>query len=674
MHLFGFSLNALSLFGLVLAIGIVVDDAIVVVENVERNIGLGFSPREATRRAMDEVSGPVVAIAFVLTAVFVPTAFISGISGEFYKQFALTIAVSTLISAFNSLTLSPAMCALLLKPHGAKKDVLTRVLDTAFGWFFRGFNRVFESGSAAYSRAVGRVLRASAIALVVYVGLLVATWFGFEHVPSGFIPPQDKGYLVMFAQLPDGASLERTQAVADRAAQIARETPGIGHTVEFAGFSVVSFGNSSNAATIFLPLKPYDERRGPNLTSDAIAHELTMRLSVIQDAFIGVFGPPPVNGLGTVGGFKLMLQDRGGAGLVGLQSNANAMMAAAAGDPRLQGVFSTFRASVPQLFLDVDRVKAKSMGVSLDDVFETLQIYLGSLYVNDFNLFGRTYQVMAQADSRWRLRPEDIGRLKVRNQAGEMVPIASLADVRESAGPDRVLHYNMYPTAELNGSAAPGVGANEATGALEELAHKTLPSTMGYEWTDLTYQEKLAGNTSLYIFPLSVLFVFLTLAALYESWSLPLSIILIVPMCLLAAIAGTWIRGMDNNIFTQIGFVVLVGLACKNAILIVEFAKTAQEQGKNAADAAIEASRLRLRPILMTSLAFIFGVIPLVLAGGAGSEMRRALGTAVFSGMLGVTLFGLILTPVFFFVIRRRAKVRKLANEEATAGHAPAVA
>jgi multidrug efflux pump len=671
MSLFGFSLNNLSLFGLVLAIGIVVDDAIVVVENVERNIGLGLSPRAATQRAMDEVTGPVIAVALVLTAVFVPTAFISGITGQFYRQFALTIAISTLISAFNSLTLSPALCALLLKPHGARKDWFARLLDALFGWFFRGFNRVFEKGSEVYGRAVGRTVRFSVIALIVYAGLLGLTWVGFQNVPAGFIPAQDKGYLILIAQLPDGASLERSEAVVDRASKIARGVPGVVDTVEFPGFSVISGGNASNAGTVFLGLKPFDERGDPSLSGPAITAEIYKRLQVIQEARVLVFGPPAVNGLGSVGGFKMQLQDRGGAGLPALQNAAYAMMGAAAKEPRLIAVYSTFSVNVPQVFLEVDRTKAKSMGVALSDVYEMLQICLGSLYVNDFNLFGRTYQVTAQADASYRLRPEDIGRLKVRNRDGAMVPIAAVSNVHEASGPDRVVRYDMFPSADLSGSAAPGVGSSEAVRAIEEVARQTLPSNIGYEWTDLTYQEKLAGDTTLYVFPLCVLLVFLTLAALYESWALPLSIILIVPMCLLAAIGGVWLRGQDNNIFTQIGFVVLVGLACKNAILIVEFAKTAQEQGKSAIEAAVEGCRLRLRPILMTSFAFIFGVIPLAFATGAGAEMRQALGTAVFSGMIGVTLFGLILTPVFFVVIRRNAKIKKIGEEApATTEHA----
>ena len=669
MAVMGFSLNNLSLFGLVLAIGIVVDDAIVVVENVERNIALGLSPHDATQKAMDEVSGAVVAVGLVLCAVFIPTAFISGITGQFYRQFALTIAVSTLISTFNSLTLSPALCAILLKPHHGKQDWFTKFLNQTFGWFFRGFNHLFERGTAAYGRMVGRLIRLSAAAFIVYLGLLGLTYFGFKKVPTGFIPPQDKGYLVIIAQLPDAASLERTEAGVDRLSAMARKVPGVMATIDLAGLSASSLTASPNAGTIFLILDPPDERKGKNLSSDAIVNELRKRFSAIQEGVVLVFPPPAVNGLGVVGGFKLQVEDRSGAGLQALQTASYSLMAAANADKYLSGAFTSFRADVPQLYVDVNRNKAKTMGVPLSDIFDTLQVYLGSLYVNDFNLFGRTYQVTAQADSQFRRLPEDILSLKARTRDGQMVPLGSLVKVKQITGPDKIVRYNMYPSAEMNGSAAEGISSGDAVVAMERIARDTLPPGMGIEWTELTLQEILAGNTAVFVFPLCVLFVFLTLAALYESWSLPLAIILIVPMCLLCALTGVYFRGMDNNIFTQVGFVVLVGLACKNAILIVEFAKQRQDAGLSRRDAAIDASRLRLRPILMTSFAFIFGVVPLVLATGAGSEMRQALGTAVFSGMLGVTFFGIFLTPVFYYVIRwftDRRKASKTAHVSTT--------
>jgi multidrug efflux pump len=652
MAVMGFSLNNLSLFGLVLAIGIVVDDAIVVVENVERNIALGLGPREATRKAMDEVSSAVVAVALVLSAVFIPTAFISGISGQFYRQFALTIAFSTLISAFNSLTLSPALCAILLQPHHEREDWFARLLEGGFGWFFRGFNRAFGRGTQAYSGMVRRLIRASVAVLVVYLGLIALTYFGFKKVPSGFIPPQDKGYLAIAIQLPDSASLERTEEVVNRISEVVRATPGVKASIDLAGLSPISLTSSPNAGTIFVILDDFEKRLGPGLTGPEITAVLRRKLAGVQEGFVGVFPPPPVNGMGVVGGFKMEVQDRGGMGLEALQAAAFQLMMEANKQSGVQGVLTTFRATTPQLYVDVDRTKAKTMGVKLSDIFDTLQIYLGSLYVNDFNLFGRIYHVTAQADAPFRREPKDILDLKTRNSIGQMVPLGTLVSVRDTTGPDRVVRYNMYPAAEMTGTPAPGVSSGQAVAIMEKIAKEKLPASMGFEWTELTLQEILEGNTAIYIFPLCVLFVFLTLAAQFESWSLPLAIILIVPMCLLFAITGVWLRGMDNNIFTQIGFVVLVGLACKNAILIVEFAKQQQDAGHGRVDAAVEASRLRLRPILMTSFAFIFGVLPLVLAKGAGAEMRRALGTAVFSGMLGVTLFGIFLTPVFFAVIR----------------------
>jgi len=652
MQAFGFSLNNLSLLSLVLAIGIVVDDAIVVVENIEHHLAQGLSPRDAARKAMDEVSGPVVAVALVLCAVFVPTAFMTGLTGEFFRQFALTIAISTAISAFNSLTLSPALGALLLRPHGAKKDWFTRLLDGLLGWFFRGFNKGFDWGSRAYGNLVRRLCRLAALVLIVYAGLLVLTGLGFKVVPGGFIPAQDRGYGVVFCQLPDASSLERSTAALMKAAQIARETPGVKATVEFPGFNLLG-GNQTNTATMFVSFDDFDKRHDDDRSGDTIIGKIRQRVTAeIPEAFVGVFAPPPVSGIGNAGGYKMQIQDRGGAGYEELQNLAFAMMMKANSTPGLVGNITTFRANVPQLWLEVDRVKAKSMNVPLSNIFDTLQTYLGSTYVNDFNLFGRTYRVTAQADSPYRLAPEDIRMLKTRNAAGGMVPLGSVATVSEVSGPDKVVRYNMYPSAEISGANAPGFSSGQALTTMESLAKEVLPSSFTTEWTELSLQQKLAGNSALYIFPLCVLFVFLVLAAQYESWALPLAIILIVPMCLLSAIGGVWLRDFDNNILTQIGFVVLVGLACKNAILIVEFAKQIQDRdGKSRFEAAVEACRLRLRPILMTSFAFILGVLPLVISKGAGAEMRQSLGTAVFYGMLGVTFFGLLLTPVFYVVI-----------------------
>ncbi len=651
---FGFSLNNLSLFGLVLAIGIVVDDAIVVVENVEHHLEDGLEPRDAARKAMDEVSGPVVAVALVLCAVFVPTAFVSGITGQFYRQFALTIAVSTVISAFNSLTLSPALAALLLPRRGAARDWFQKVLDGLLGWFFRIFNRVFSWGSGHYGSGVGRLCRLASVVLIVYAGLLALTGLGFKVVPGGFIPTRDKGYIIAFVQLPDASSLERTTAVLDRMAKIARETAGVADTVEFAGFNLLG-GNQTNTGTMFIPLHEYSKREKPGLDALGILNHLQQRyIAEVPEGFVAVFPPPPVSGIGNAGGYKLMIQDRANVGLDELQKQAFGLMMAANATPELTGNLTTFRATVPQLYLDIDRIKAKAMGVPLSNVFDTLQTYLGSAYVNDFNLYGRTYRVTAQADAQFRLQPEDISLLKTRNSAGKMVPLGSVCTVRETNGADKIVRYKMFSAAELTGQPAPGISTGQAVAAVEKLAKQILPRAFTTEWTELSLQQKLAGNSALYIFPLCVLFVFLVLSAQYESWALPLAIILIVPMCLLSAIGGVWLRDMDNNIFTQIGFVVLVGLACKNAILIVEFARQIQDRDrKDRFAAAIEASRLRLRPILMTSFAFILGVVPLVISKGAGAEMRQALGTAVFFGMLGVTFFGLLLTPVFYVVIKK---------------------
>jgi multidrug efflux pump len=665
MLAFGFSINALSLFGLVLAIGIVVDDAIVVVENVERNIELGYSPREAAFRAMDEVSGPIIAIALVLCAVFIPIAFVSGLTGQFYRQFALTIAISTIISAFNSLTLSPALAALLLQKHDAPKDWFSRLLDALFGWFFRPFNRFFKRSSDAYSSSVGRVLHVKSAAMLVYALLIGLTWFMFQKVPGGFVPGQDKQYLVGFAQLPDGASLDRTESVIRKMSEVALAHPGVKDSVAFPGLSINGFTNSPNAGIVFFGLKDFAERKSPDMSGFAIAGALTGQLAQIQDAFIAVFPPPAVMGLGTISGFKLMLEDRAGLGYEELFKTTMAIQGQAWQTPGLAQVFSGYQINVPQLNAHVDRTKAKRLGVPVTDVFETMQIYLGSLYVNDFNRFGRTYQVIVQADADFRAHADDIAQLKTRNAAGEMVPLGSVLKVSNSYGPDRVTRYNGYPAADINGAPAPGFSSGQAQALIQDIVTRTLPNGIAFEWTDLTYQEILAGNTMILVFPLCVLLVFLVLAALYESFTLPMAIVLIVPMCLLCAITGVWLSGLDgqggdNNIFTQIGLFVLVGLACKNAILIVEFARELEHRGATVVNAAIAACRLRLRPILMTSFAFIMGVVPLVLSSGAGAEMRQAMGVAVFSGMLGVTFFGLFLTPVFYVILRKLAGERPL--------------
>jgi len=670
MYLIGFSLNALSLFGMVLAIGIVVDDAIVVVENVERHIELGQSPKEATRKAMHEVTGPIVATALVLCAVFIPTAFISGLTGQFYRQFALTIAISTVISAFNSLTLSPALAAILLKSHDAPKDRLTRGIDRAFGWLFRPFNRMFHRGSERYVGGVQRLLGKGSIALVLYAGLIGLTWLGFSHVPTGFVPGQDKQYLVSFAQLPDAASLDRSEDVIRQMSAIALKQPGVEHAVAFPGLSINGFTNSTNAGIVFVTLKPFEERRDPSLSAGAIAAALNQKYAAIQDAYIAVFPPPPVMGLGTIGGFRVQIEDRGDRGFDELYKQSQGLIAASQKVPALAGAFSSFQVNVPQVDADVDREKAKAEGVNLADVYQAMQAYLGSLYVNDFNRFGRTYQVNVSADPAFRHSAQDILLLKTRNAQGQMVPLGSFVTVQQGAGPDRVQHYNGYPTAEINGGPAPGFSSGQAQAAMEKLAKDNLPNGFSFEWTELTYQQILAGNTAILVFPLCVLLVFLVLSSLYESWSLPLAVILIVPMVLLSAIAGVWLSGGDNNIFTQIGLIVLVGLACKNAILIVEFARERQHEGMARHEAVLEAARLRLRPILMTSFAFIMGVVPLVTSHGAGAEMRHAMGVAVFSGMLGVTLFGLVYTPLFYVLIRALVERREARAREHQAAHA----
>ncbi len=667
MHLFGFSINTLSLFGLVLAIGIVVDDAIVVVENVERNIENGLSPRDATYQAMKEVSGPIIAIALVLVAVFVPLAFISGLTGQFYKQFALTIAISTVISAINSLTLSPALAALLLKGHDAPKDRLTRILDAALGWFFRRFNRAFARASDNYSGSVKGVISGKVLVIGLYLLLVGVTGVLFKQVPGGFVPGQDKQYLVGFAQLPDGATLDRSEEVIRKMSDIALAQPGVQNSIAFPGLSISGFTNSSNAGIVFSGLKPFEERTDPSLSGPAIAGELNKKYAQIQEAYIAIFPPPPVNGLGTIGGFKLQIEDRAGRGYDELSEVTNAFLAAMQKAPEIASVFSSFQVNVPQLFADIDRTKALQLNVPVTEVFNTLQIYLGSYYVNDFNRFGRTYSVYVQADAPYRARPDDIRQLKVRSNSGEMIPLSALLTVRQSAGPERAMRYNGFLSSDINAAAAPGYSSGQAQAAAERIAAEVLPPGFAFEWTDLTYQEFIAGNSSLIVFPLSILLVFLVLAALYESLTLPLSIIMIVPMALLAAMFGVWMTGGDNNVFTQIGLIVLVGLSAKNAILIVEFARELEFAGHTPVRAAIEASRLRLRPILMTSMAFIMGVLPLVLSTGAGSEMRRAMGVAVFSGMIGVTIFGLFLTPVFYVLLRAVTGMKPLTQHGGSA-------
>jgi len=656
MHMFGFSINTLSLFGMVLAVGIVVDDSIVVVENVERNIENGLTPHDATIKAMQEVTGPIIAIALVLCAVFIPIAFISGLTGEFYRQFSLTIAFSTIISAFNSLTMSPALAAVLLKSHDAPKDKLTLIMDHLFGGFFKGFNNFFRRSSDKYSHGVTGVIGRKSAAVGVYAFLLLMTYFGFQRVPPGFVPVQDKQYLVSFAQLPDGATLDRTEKVIDQMSAIALKEPGVQSAVEFPGLSINGFVNNPSAGIVFVTLKPFDERRSKNLSGAAIAKSLQFKYFGVKDAFIAIFPPPPVSGLGTIGGFKLQIEDRADAGYEALADAVKQVTAKAYQTPQLAGFFSSYKITVPQLDVNLDRTKAMQLGVNVKDIFDTMQIYLGSLYINDFNKFGRTYQVIAQADRNFRSDPQDILNLRVRNTNGEMVPLGAVVHIKEITGPDNAIRYNGYLSADINGGPGPGTSSGQAQEAVAKILDDNLPKGMKYEWTDLVYQQILAGNTTLIVFPLCILLVFLVLSAQYETFILPLSIILIVPMCLFSAIMGVWLTGGDNNIFTQIAFFVLIGLACKNAILIVEFAHQLEKHGQETIPAAIEAARLRLRPILMTSFAFIMGVLPLVTSHGAGSEMRHAMGIAVFSGMLGVTFFGIFLTPVFYVLLRTLEK------------------
>lgn len=667
MHLLGFSLNALSLFGLVLAIGIVVDDAIVVVENVERNIAAGLNPVAATQKAMKEVTGPIVATTLVLAAVFIPTAFMSGLTGQFYKQFALTITISTFISAINSLTLSPALSALLLKSHDAPKDGLTRLMDKLLGgWLFMPFNRLFSRASDGYGWLVRKVIRFGGIIGLVYLGMVALTGVQFAHTPTGYVPGQDKQYLVAFAQLPDAASLERTDTVIKKMSEIALNHPGVAHSIAFPGLSINGFTNSPNSGVVFVALDDFELRKSPELSANAIAGQLNKEFAGIQDAFIAIFPPPPVQGLGTIGGFRLQIQDRANLGYEALYQVTQQVMYKAWADPQLAGIFSSYQVNVPQLELDIDRTKAKQQAVSLDQIFQTLQTYMGSTYVNDFNRFGRTYQVNMQADEAFRQSPQQISQLKVPNLNGDMIPLGSFINVSQSSGPDRVMHYNGFTTAEINGGPAAGVSTGQAQAAIEKILAETLPNGMTYEWTELTYQQILAGNTGLLVFPLVILLVFMVLAAQYESLSLPLAIILIIPMTLLSALSGVLIYGGDNNIFTQIGLIVLVGLATKNAILIVEFAKEKQDHGMAPMDAILEAARLRLRPILMTSIAFIMGVVPMVFSTGAGAEMRQAMGVAVFAGMIGVTVFGLILTPLFYYALAKRGSKKVEEHKELT--------
>ncbi|QWP77369.1 efflux RND transporter permease subunit [Lysobacter sp. K5869] len=667
LYVLGFSINTLSLFGLVLAIGIVVDDAIVVVENVERNIEQGLSPLDAAHKAMREVSGPIVAIALVLCAVFVPMAFLSGVTGQFYRQFAVTIAISTVISAINSLTLSPALAARLLRPHGAAKDAPTRLIERLFGGLFAAFNRMFGVGAQRYQAAVSRMLGRRGAVAAVYLALLLATGAMFHAVPAGFIPTQDKLYLIGGIKLPEGASLSRTDAAIRKMSAIAMRTPGVHAAEAYPGLNPLQFTNTPNTGTLFFELEPFAAR---SRSAAQINDELNQKFAALQDGAAFSFMPPPILGLGTGSGYALYVQDRDGQGYGALQSALNDYTAAISQTPGLGYPISTYQANVPQLDAQVDRTKAKAQGVALSEVFDTLQTYLGSAYVNDFNRFGRTWQVIAQADGSHRDSVEDVGRLQLRNRRGEMVPLASLVTLRETYGPDPVIRYNGYPAFDLAGEADPrALSSGQAMRALESLAQTTLPRGMRIEWTDLSYQQATQGRAALIVFPLAILLAFLVLAALYESWTLPLAVILIVPATLLSALVGVWLDGGDNNVFVQVGLVVLMGLACKNAILIVEFARELELQGRGTVEAALEACRLRLRPIVMTSVAFIAGTVPLLFGHGAGSEVRAATGATVFAGMLGVTLFGLFLTPVFYVALRRWA-TRRAARPAAAAAQA----
>ncbi len=655
MYVLGFSINVLSLFGLILAIGIVVDDAIVVVENVERNIGDGKSSREATIQAMTEVTGPIIATSLVLAGVFIPIGFISGLTGQFYVQFALTIAIATFISTFNSLTLSPAMAALLLQSDDAKKDGLTRLMDKIFGWFFRGFNKIFDRGQNGYAHGIGIFARRRGVMMVVFGLLLAFTVYSFTWVPKGFVPKQDKGYLISFAMLPPGATLERTESVIRQMGDIALKQDGVANAVQFPGLSINGFVNAPNSGIVFVTLDDFENREGKGLSGEDIKNNLQQQYASIDEAVVIILMPPPVRGLGNSGGFKLQIQDRTDQGFEALSNVTNEVLGKARGNPALNpySVFSNYNINFPQLFADIDRTKAERLGIPVDEVFRTMQIYLGSLYVNDFNQFGRTYQVIAQAEKEYRSTPDDILRLQTRNINGDMVRLGSVLTVDETFGPETAMRYNTFRSADISGDAAAGFSSGQAQDAITQILDETLPQGFGYEWTELTYQQILAGNTAIYIFPLCIMLVLLVLAAQYESWSMPIAVILIVPMAILSAIMGLYMTGQDNNIFTQIALFVLAGLASKNAILIVEFARELEHQGRSIVEAAVESSRLRLRPILMTSIAFIMGVMPLVLSHGAGAEMRQAIGIAVFFGMIGVTIFGLIFTPVFYVIMRK---------------------
>ncbi len=655
MAVMGFSLNTLSLFGLVLAIGIVVDDAIVVVEATEHHIEEGMTPRAAAHQAMSEVSAPVIAIGLVLASVFVPCVFITGISGRFFRQFALTIAVSTVLSAFNSLTLSPALCAILLKERHAHRDPLSWLINAVLGWFFKLFNAGFTASTGGYIWAVGKLLRVSFLVLVVYGGLLYLTGWSFGQMPTGFIPDQDQGFLLAAIQLPDSASLQRTEAAMEHADQIIRSTKGIAHTIRICGMSFVMGANGSHLGTMFITLDPFEDRRQAQRQAGALVAELQRKLSAqVEEARVTVFGPAPVRGLAIAGGFRVMIEDRGDEGIEALQEETDKFVNQGNEQQSLglRRLNTVFRANTPQLYVDIDRTKCKTMGVPLSDVFDSLQVELGGLYVNDFNQFGRTFQVNAQADVPFRMSPNDLRRLYVRNGNGGMVPLATVASIEDRGGPFVINRYNMYPAAAVNGASVQGMSSGEVIQAVERLAGQQLSGSMGFEWTELMFLQIIAGNSTPFVFGGAVVLVFLVLAGQYESWSLPLAVIFVVPMCILCSVAGVAIAGMDINVFTQIGFVVLVGLASKNAILIVEFAKAKRESGMARREATLAACKLRLRPILMTSFAFILGVVPLVISTGAGAEMRRTLGTAVFSGMLGVTLFGIFLTPVFYSVIQ----------------------
>ncbi len=654
MALLKFSLNNLSLFGLVLAIGIVVDDAIVVVENVERWLAKGLEPKEATRRAMDEVTGPVIAIALVLTAVFIPCAFISGITGQFFRQFAVTIAVSTLISAFNSLTLSPALAAILLKKHGSRQDAVTRSIDAVLGWFFKLFNKGFEAGANLYAAAVGRLLRVSLVVLLIYCGLLYVTFYEFQTTPTGFVPEQDKGYVLLNIQLPDSSSVGRTQRAMSKIEDLAHSIPGVQHTLGISGQSLILNANAPNLGSMYVILDPFAKRTSTDQSSVAIANTIQKRCKdEVPGAQVTAFGAPPVEGLGTTGGFKIIIEDRGNLGLGDLQRVSEGVTNTGNRTDGLAGLFNSSRFDTPWVFLEIDRTKCMALGVTMDDVFNSLQYNIGSYYVNNFNEFGRNWQVNIQADPLFRDRVRDVKKLQLRNKQGDMFPLATVLSIRDTSGPVLVLRYNMYSAAAITGSPAVGTSSGQAADLMEQITRGELVQSMEFDWTELMYLQKQAGNTALYAFGLAVVFVFLVLAAQYESWKLPLAVILVVPMCLLCSVIGVQIAGQSITIFVQIGLIVLVGLASKNAILIVEFAKQEQEEGKSRYQAAVEACRLRLRPILMTSFAFIFGVIPLIIASGAGAEMRSSLGVAVFSGMLGVTLFGIFLTPVFFDLVQR---------------------